>query len=97
MLPDAAHQPQLFRSGFFGDEIDRPANRVGAVQSCTGSGQHFHLLHGFERQGQIQRMVSRLRVTDANAVDHDQHLIERRPSNRQIRLGAVRASLANVD
>ena len=96
VLAAAAHQAQLAGFRLAGHEVDRAADGIRPVERGAAAVQHFDLLHRLERQRQVHRMVSRLRIADADSVDHHQRLVEARTANRKIGLRAVRPSFPEM-
>ena len=79
-----------------GKDVDHPANRVRSVERRTGSAQHLQLANGVHRNRQIQIVMPRLHVVDADAVDQHQRLTERASANRNVALYPV-AALLQID
>ena len=77
--------------------IDHAADRVRTIERGTRPFQHFETGDHFQRDRQIEIEVSGLHVVDAQAIEQDQSLPERRAANRQIPLKASRDRLVQVE
>jgi hypothetical protein len=86
---------QVVRS--FGHDVDGSANRVCAVHRGAGARYHLDALDAEDRGGDVTVVVPALAVVQAPAVNHDEHLTERRAPNRKICLNAERTAGSNID
>src|ERR1019366_5997786 len=84
------------RSGS-GDEVDRTAHGIGAIERRARSVQHFDAADGVERNRQVEIVMASLRIVDPQAIDENEGLSEGRSADGEIGLHAARRALAKVD
>lgn len=68
------HLGTLDRPGGFGDHVDDPSDRVGAVERRTGSSHDFNPGDVVDRHGPCLRSATVDGIIDREAVDQQQYL-----------------------
>jgi hypothetical protein len=69
-----------------GDDVDDPAHGISPMQRRAGTGQQFDACNVFEGHRQVARMMTGLRIVDADAIHEDERLPEGRPSYADVGL-----------
>ena len=77
-----------------GDDVDRPAEGVRAVDRRARSVEHLDPLDGRERDEKVEVVVAGLRVVDPDAVDQHHRLLEGAAAQVEVALDAARAAAA---
>ena len=92
-VADARAQTYLARLRHAGDKVHRPAHGIRAVQRGARALQHFHPLHGRERERNVQVVVPGLGVIQTQSIDKDQCFFKRRAADGKIRRSSRRPLL----